>query len=236
MKAGSFEKKDFCFNLRFPGQYYDSETEFYYNFHRYYMPEVGRYLREDPAGGSGNYFYVNSNPVSFMDYSGLIPSNSDFHCWIVCDWADIPKWLGMALRFLHCWLEWGSDDPPIEGSNSSWGMYPDREHCCYDRVGNKHGDREGIIPYELSEDCCCKIFKDPPKSDENSHMYIIGNGTCNTVLQDYLRKVCPKVGYGPPPIPVRFGLMVGWRGLLGSAWKELRNRLRQDRIIVGWGY
>ena len=29
MKAGSFEKKDFCFNLRFPGQYYDSETGFF---------------------------------------------------------------------------------------------------------------------------------------------------------------------------------------------------------------
>ena len=58
-------------NLRFPGQYYDSEIGFYYNFHRYYMPEVGRYLREDPAGGNGNYFYVNSNPVSFMDFTGL---------------------------------------------------------------------------------------------------------------------------------------------------------------------
>ncbi len=29
-------------NLRFPGQYFDSETGFYYNFNRYYMPEIGK--------------------------------------------------------------------------------------------------------------------------------------------------------------------------------------------------
>ena len=45
-------------NLRFPGQYYDSETGFYYNFHRYYMPEVGRYLRED---GVKQYLFLDTN-------------------------------------------------------------------------------------------------------------------------------------------------------------------------------
>jgi len=73
MKARSFEKKDFCFNLRFPGQYYDSETGFYYNFHRYYMPEVGRYLREDEVRGEWDfnlYVYVGGNPVMGIDNEG----------------------------------------------------------------------------------------------------------------------------------------------------------------------
>ncbi|GBE04572.1 hypothetical protein BMS3Abin10_00188 [bacterium BMS3Abin10] len=30
-------------NLRFPGQYYDEETGFHYNYYRDYKPEVGRY-------------------------------------------------------------------------------------------------------------------------------------------------------------------------------------------------
>jgi len=31
-------------NLRFPGQYFDSETGLHYNFHRFYDPEMGRYI------------------------------------------------------------------------------------------------------------------------------------------------------------------------------------------------
>jgi RHS repeat-associated protein len=35
-------------NFRFPGQYYDAETGLHYNYHRYYDPQTGRYLRPDP--------------------------------------------------------------------------------------------------------------------------------------------------------------------------------------------
>lgn len=37
-------------NLRLPGQYSDKETGFYYNYKRYYDPEIGRYLSLDPLG------------------------------------------------------------------------------------------------------------------------------------------------------------------------------------------
>ena len=35
-------------NLRFPGQYYDSETGLHQNWFRDYMPKVGRYVEPDP--------------------------------------------------------------------------------------------------------------------------------------------------------------------------------------------
>jgi RHS repeat-associated protein len=79
-------------NLRFAGQYYDSETGLHYNYHRYYDPKLGRYLRADPSHEifppeSGvpflipdlvdmpqdliPYTYVKNNPIIYSDDDGL---------------------------------------------------------------------------------------------------------------------------------------------------------------------
>jgi RHS repeat-associated protein len=39
----------FVYNLRFPGQYYDTETGLNYNYFRDYDPQVGRYVESDPV-------------------------------------------------------------------------------------------------------------------------------------------------------------------------------------------
>ncbi len=60
-------------NFRFPGQYYDVETNLYYNYHRYYSPGTGRYLRSDPIGLDGGlnlYIYVLNSPVNYIDPRG----------------------------------------------------------------------------------------------------------------------------------------------------------------------
>jgi RHS repeat-associated protein len=61
-------------NLRFKGQYYDQESGFHYNYHRYYISSSGRYLTPDPIGlkGSINLFeYVANNPINYIDPLGL---------------------------------------------------------------------------------------------------------------------------------------------------------------------
>jgi RHS repeat-associated protein len=59
--------------LRFQGQYFDAESGLHYNRHRYYDPEVGRYLTPDPiklAGGLNQYQYT-PNPTGWVDPLGL---------------------------------------------------------------------------------------------------------------------------------------------------------------------
>ena len=61
-------------NLRAPGQYFDAETGFHYNYHRYYDPEIGRYLQPDPIGLEGGlnlYAYAEGNPLRNRDVLGL---------------------------------------------------------------------------------------------------------------------------------------------------------------------
>ena len=82
--------------LRFPGQWVDQlweggrlESGLYYNLHRWFEPETGRYTRSDPLGSVAYdprlaesslvdierfslYSYVHGNPLSFIDPLGLL--------------------------------------------------------------------------------------------------------------------------------------------------------------------
>jgi RHS repeat-associated protein len=64
----------FSYGLRFPGQYYDSETGLHYNYFRDYDPATGRYIESDPIGlegGVNTYSYAQSSPALNADSSGL---------------------------------------------------------------------------------------------------------------------------------------------------------------------
>jgi RHS repeat-associated protein len=64
----------FVFNLRYPGQYFDSESGLLNNGYRDYDAATGRYLQGDPAGldaGPSLYAYVTDNPLAYFDQWGL---------------------------------------------------------------------------------------------------------------------------------------------------------------------
>ena len=66
-------ERDIEVNLRFPGQYYDQETQTHDNFHWDDRPNAGRYLQEDPIGLEGGinlFAYVNNNPLLLIDSFG----------------------------------------------------------------------------------------------------------------------------------------------------------------------
>jgi RHS repeat-associated protein len=59
--------------LRFQGQYFDAETGLHYNLNRYYDPQAGRFIHQDPIGLAGgvNLFQYAVNPVNWVDPLGL---------------------------------------------------------------------------------------------------------------------------------------------------------------------
>ena len=71
-------------NLRFPGHYFDEETELHENWNRYYDPATGRYLSPEPmlqnpwfvaamareGRTTPAYAYAANNPVKFIDPDG----------------------------------------------------------------------------------------------------------------------------------------------------------------------
>ncbi len=61
-------------NLRFQGQYFDEETGLHYNTFRYYDPEVGRFITQDPIGllGGNNLYRYTPNPVKWIDPLGWV--------------------------------------------------------------------------------------------------------------------------------------------------------------------
>jgi RHS repeat-associated protein len=77
----------FELNLRGSNQYFDAESGLHYNYHRYFDPQVGRYLTPDPigqAGGLNLYAFVEGNPVAFVDSKGttLEPADAVPAPWI----------------------------------------------------------------------------------------------------------------------------------------------------------
>ena len=72
------DSNSFEFNLRFPGQYFDRETNLAYNYFRDYDPAIGRYIQSDPIGiiaGSNTYLYAWASPILFADPKGALPPN-----------------------------------------------------------------------------------------------------------------------------------------------------------------
>jgi RHS repeat-associated protein len=85
-------------HLRFPGQYFDTETGLHYNWHRYYEPWTGRYLSSDPIGlrgGGALFVYTGSRPLRLKDENGLepdvpYPSMDEAACGLACDAGRYP--------------------------------------------------------------------------------------------------------------------------------------------------
>ncbi len=74
-------------NLRFPGQYADSEIGLNQNYFRDYAPSLGRYIETDPIGlrgGLTTFLYSKNQPLSFYDKYGMRPCPDTETCINAC--------------------------------------------------------------------------------------------------------------------------------------------------------
>ncbi|MDO1511018.1 MULTISPECIES: RHS repeat-associated core domain-containing protein, partial [unclassified Neisseria] len=61
--------------FRLQNQYFDAETGLHYNFFRYYEPDTGRFVNQDPIrlAGGDNLYQLAPNVYSWIDPLGWIP-------------------------------------------------------------------------------------------------------------------------------------------------------------------
>ena len=65
--------KDEHQSFRLQNQYFDKETGLHYNLMRYYEPDTGRFINQDPIGllGGNNFYLYSLNSSVWIDFLGL---------------------------------------------------------------------------------------------------------------------------------------------------------------------
>jgi RHS repeat-associated protein len=127
---------------RWPGQYEDEETGLYYNRFRYYDPESGRYISQDPiglAGGLEPYGYVG-DPLAWIDPFGLVKERG---LWVLTealsDAAQVIKG-NKYLRHASTGLWWSKDFAGHGGSSFKVFTEGAGNQLDWFRDADKYGD------------------------------------------------------------------------------------------------
>lgn len=168
---------NFTYHRRFPGQYYDNETNLYYNYYRNFDPKIGRFIESDPIGlngGINTYRYGLNNPLIFSDPLGL-------------DATRILNTTG-SRKYWH------------GPTNGNWGgqCWSGGKYSC--GTGRSMGD----LPPTDSADSCYKMhdecYESPSCNTSDSAKNKIGIKNCDAALVQCLKNLPydPTLWINPP--------------------------------------
>ncbi|NPU95293.1 MAG: RHS repeat protein [Gammaproteobacteria bacterium] len=143
----------FEFNLRFPGQYFDEESRLFYNYHRHYNPEIGRYTQADPIGllgGVNTFGYVRANPANSIDRFGLYDTMVHyFMTYTLAVAAGLPPETAYMIAQATQYIDNNSDTAPMYPWLGEYGP-PQSDalnyyHFTLDYGNQYHGDKSETL-------------------------------------------------------------------------------------------
>ena len=150
----------FKFNQRFPGQYYDKETNLAYNVNRDYDPSIGRYVQFDPIGlaaGVNGFVYVLDNPLSYVDPFGL------YHCVPGANCDFTPPMQNALQCFDRCT---GRDNEITSGRRSGGGQHGSGQACDLNRANNPDLSRDNAA--QCTQQCFPHGYGQEERNGPNS--------------------------------------------------------------------
>ena len=179
------------YNLRMPGQNFDSETSLNYNYFRDYDPVTGRYVESDPIGLAGGnpstYVYVGNDPIWFVDPLGL----------------DVEVCSQPALGWMPVDHQWIKTDTVEAGMGGTKGNVP----------GNQSGDMPGD-PVQVTDHsgrskqkgASCKVADNVDEKKVNDQLKIgrpLGHWGPTNQCQSFVRQVLQNAATPPPTPPAQ---------------------------------
>ena len=149
--------------LRLPGQWYDEESGLHYNRHRYYDPQQGRYITQDPIGlkGGWNLYSYPMNPTVNIDPLGLyqmchrkfdpVPVPYARHCYIKFEDGTTSSFDNKGVH--------ADPAPNKSGTICTEHQNPSLDECIREAMKNCKGDN-----YNFTKFNCCHCAEQAMKS------------------------------------------------------------------------
>jgi RHS repeat-associated protein len=174
----------------FAAREWDADARLHYNRARYYDPASGRFINEDPArlwGGLNLYRYVDDNPQTFTDPSGLQKSGMSCLDSAASEGAKLGPIYGWG--WTHCWVSCETR----KRCTRDWGA---TAGGAASRAGQRAKEHFDFIACVIKGDIArCSSAYQPSDYENNDYGY-----SC-PVNQDCGSRCEPLKGSSSPPGP-----------------------------------